>query len=80
MGCGRLHWTSRSEGHFEELRGEDVTGLPNGLAWDKEHLYHCDTYHKTVTAYKTDKAGVPLKDQHEGRVVFKTDEKDGQLP
>jgi len=64
-----------SEGHFEELRGPELVGLPNGLAWDESHMYHADTYHKTITAYETDARGVPLRGDPskavEGEVVVR---------
>lgn len=79
----RLHWTSKARGHFEQLKGEDEIGLPNGLAWDEENLYHVDTVHQSISAYKTDSDGVPIRDDPnkpiQGKVVVKTDKKDGKL-
>jgi sugar lactone lactonase YvrE len=80
----RLHWDRRAEGHFEELRGPELTGLPNGLAWEQSRLYHADTYHKTITAYETDERGVPVRGTPgkpvEGKVVIRVPDSHGEGP
>ena len=51
------------------------------MDWDDDFLYHNDTVHGTITAYKIDTAGVPIRDDPskpiQGKVVVNTDKKDG---
>ena len=79
----RLHWDSREKGHFEELQGPDMVGLPNGLAWDDSHMYHADTHARTITAYEIDADGVPMRHNPDrpvqGKVVVRVADSDGQL-
>lgn len=78
----RLHWESRNKGHFEDLHGPDVVGLPNGLAWDEHHMYHVDSYARTITAYETDEQGAPIRHDPnkpvQGKIVVRVSEKDGE--
>jgi sugar lactone lactonase YvrE len=50
-------------GAFEELLSPEEAQLPNGMAWDihKRLMYFVDTGACSITAYRTDEAGVPQK-------------------
>lgn len=47
---------------METLSPEEVC-LPNGMAWDvvKEVMYFVDSASRTITAYKADPMGIPLR-------------------
>ena len=52
------------------------------MAWDQDSMYHADTGHRTITEYRTDAAGVPIRQvpgqDIQGRVVLQVPESDGE--
>ncbi|KAK9805523.1 hypothetical protein WJX72_003241 [[Myrmecia] bisecta] len=67
---------------FQELLTPEEVVLPNGMAWDTQRslMYFVDTGLSTITAYKTDGEGVPVRNsdgKHDSRVVVTIPKEEG---